>query len=265
MRNSVVLPAPFGPMMPTMAPARQLEAQVVDQQPVAVALAQIDRFDHLVAEARAGRDEDFLGLVARLRSRSTPAPRSALRRALLLAWRPLGVCAHPFELLLHRLLAGALLLLLLREALLLLLQPGGVVALAGDAAAAVELQDPLGHVVEEIAVVRHRHHGAGELRCRNCSSHATDSASRWLVGSSSSSMSGLDSSSRHSATRRFSPPESLVTSRLPGRQAQRVGGDFELPVQLPGVHRVDLLLQLPLLLEQRRHLRVGHRLGELRR
>jgi hypothetical protein len=48
--------------------------------------------------------------------------------------------------------------------------------------------------------------GAG-VRCRWCSSQATVSASRWLVGSSSSRMSGFCSSSRHRATRRFSPPE----------------------------------------------------------
>jgi hypothetical protein len=35
----------------------------------------------------------------------------------------------------------------------LLLQPRGIVALVGDAAAAVELEDPAGDVVEEIAVV----------------------------------------------------------------------------------------------------------------
>jgi len=34
-----------------------------------------------------------------------------------------------------------------------------------------------------------------------------DCASRWLVGSSSNNMSGADRSSRHSATRRFSPPD----------------------------------------------------------
>src|ERR1017187_6336953 len=44
------------------------------------------------------------------------------------------------------------------------------------------------------------------------SSQFTLSASRWLVGSSSSSKSGWPSSSLHSATRRRSPPESLVTS-----------------------------------------------------
>ncbi|MNY18508.1 hypothetical protein D3C86_1518890 [compost metagenome] len=48
-------------------------------------------------------------------------------------------------------------------------------------------------------------------RVRNCSSQSTDSASRWLVGSSSSSMSGRDSSRRHSATRRFSPPDRWPT------------------------------------------------------
>src|SRR5690554_7658275 len=45
---------------------------------------------------------------------------------------------------------------------------------------------------------------------RKRSSQATESASRWLVGSSSSSLSGADSSRRHRATRRFSPPDMLL-------------------------------------------------------
>jgi hypothetical protein len=48
------------------------------------------------------------------------------------------------------------------QPLLLLLQPGGVVALPGDALAAVQLQDPLCHVVQEVAVVRDGHDGALE-------------------------------------------------------------------------------------------------------
>src|SRR2546425_1584733 len=51
---------------------------------------------------------------------------------------------------------------------------------------------------------------------RNRSSHATDSASRWFVGSSSNSMSGRERRSRQSATRRRSPPEILATSMSPG-------------------------------------------------
>jgi hypothetical protein len=40
-------------------------------------------------------------------------------------------------------------------------QPSGVVAFVGHAAPAVELEDPTGHVVQEIAVVRHQHHRSG--------------------------------------------------------------------------------------------------------
>ena len=81
-------------------------------------------------------------------------------RALLLAWRAFGIGAHPLQLLLHRLDARGLLLRLGLQPLLLLLQPRAVVAFPRNAVAAVELEYPLGRVVEEIAIVRHRHHGA---------------------------------------------------------------------------------------------------------
>ncbi len=56
-----------------------------------------------------------------------------------------------------------LLALLDLEPLLLLLQPGGVVALPGNAVAAVELEDPPGDVVQKIPIVRDGNHGAGVL------------------------------------------------------------------------------------------------------
>src|SRR5690606_7811991 len=80
---------------------------------------------------------------------------------LALGAAALGIAAGPLELLLDRLLAGLLGRLLTLEAVFLLLQPLGVVALPRDAAAAVELEDPLGGVVEEVAVMGDRHHGAG--------------------------------------------------------------------------------------------------------
>jgi hypothetical protein len=64
-------------------------------------------------------------------------------------------------------------------------------------------------------------------------------------------MSGSSSSTRQSATRRFSPPERCSTRASPGRQPQRVHRDLDLAVQLPQVAGVDLVLQLRLLLEQR--------------
>jgi hypothetical protein len=53
-RKSVVLPAPFGPMMPTIPDRGQRERQVLDEQPVAEALPQVLDLDDLVAEARPG-------------------------------------------------------------------------------------------------------------------------------------------------------------------------------------------------------------------
>jgi hypothetical protein len=61
--------------------------------------------------------------------------------------------ADPLELALERLLSLPLRLLLVGEALLLLLQPRRVIALPGNAAAAVELEDPAGDVVEEVTIV----------------------------------------------------------------------------------------------------------------
>src|SRR3954453_15863431 len=108
---------------------------------------------------------------------------------------------------------------------------------------------------------------------RKRSSQATDSASRWFVGSSRSSRSGEERSSRQSATRRRSPPESVVTSRSPsgrrGASIPRRGGGVgggggerghragEGGGERPGVAAVDLLLHRPLLGEQRVEVGVG--------
>ena len=83
------------------------------------------------------------------------------------------------------------------------------------------------------------------------------------MGSSSSSRSGWDSSSRHSATRRFSPPDRLVTSASGRRAAQRVHGLLDLAVQVPGVPVVELLLQAAHLLEQLVGVVGRHLLGDL--
>mmetsp|Transcript_5928 Transcript_5928/g.23408 ORF Transcript_5928/g.23408 Transcript_5928/m.23408 type:complete len:110 (+) Transcript_5928:1098-1427(+) len=53
---------------------------------------------------------------------------------------------------------------------------------------------------------------------KNCSSHATDCASKWFVGSSRSKMSGCESNNRQMATRLRSPPERFFTKASPGGQ-----------------------------------------------
>src|SRR3546814_4787623 len=59
----------------------------------------------------------------------------------------------PFEFVLDRLLASGVLARFLFEALALLFQIGRIIALVDEIAAAIEFEDPIHDIVEEIAVV----------------------------------------------------------------------------------------------------------------
>ena len=134
----------------------------------------------------------------------------ALMRALPLACRARGAMPHPFELAL-RACGGAS------------RRPSPPPRAAAPSARASSCSClPTG------CRARGRARGSSPRRCRGSSGRGSPrrrcrgtpaggvrarqpiSASRWLVGSSSSSRSGLPSSSRHSATRRRSPPLSVV-------------------------------------------------------
>src|SRR5690606_9891812 len=84
----------------------------------------------------------------------------ACEAGLCLRLARLRVRTDPLELRLDRALARLLLLLLDLEPLLLLLEPRAVVALPRDAVPAIELEDPAGRIVEEVAVMGARHAGA---------------------------------------------------------------------------------------------------------
>ena len=161
MRNKRGLARAVGADHADDAAAREHEREVVDEQPVAVALAEVVGLDHLVAETRTGRDRDLELRVAplgRLGLRDQLVERVDARLALGLA----GARRHadPLELAGERAPAGLVDLLLLREPLVLLLEPARVVALPRNAVAAVELEDPARDVVEEVAVVGDRDDGA---------------------------------------------------------------------------------------------------------
>src|SRR5262245_11380490 len=134
------------------AARRQFESQVIDQKIVTEALRQVVKIDHVLAEPLGHRNGDlrdrvllgigdleqiFITLIARLRF---CLPRLWRRR-------------NPLTFALERTLARFVLALLLLHALLLLAKPRGVVALVRNSAPVVELEDPPGHVVEEVAVV----------------------------------------------------------------------------------------------------------------
>ena len=237
------------------AARRQVEGEIVDQQPVAEALGDLLGRDDVVAEPRPGRDDD-LRLVERrllLLGHHLLVGRDA---RLALGAPRLGALAHPFELALHGAAAGVGGLLFELEPLVLLLQPGRVVALPRDAGAAVELEDPARHVVEEVAIVGHRHDGAGELgemALQPGHRLGVEMVGR-LVEQQHVGLAEQQPAERHAA---LLAARQLLDVGVARRAAQRVHGDLDRAAEVPAVAGVDLLLQLGLLGDQLVHVGVG--------
>ena len=121
-------------------------------------------------------------------------------------------------------------------------QPGRVVALPGDAGAAVELEDPARHVVEEVAVVRDRDHAARELlqEALEPGHRLGVEVVRGLV--EQQHVGGLQQQAAQSDAALLAAGERRDV-RVAGRQPQRVHRDLDLLVEVPQVLRVDLVLQ----------------------
>ena len=169
----------------------------------------------------------------------------------------------PLQLALEGPLAGGFRLLLPGEALLLLLEPGRVVPLPGDAVAAVELQDPAGHVVEEVAVVGDRHHRARVLLEEPLQPRhglGVEVVGR-LVEEQHVRPLQEQPAERHAP--RLAARERLDVL-VAGRHAKRVHRHLDRPVELPAPDGLDGVLEAPLLGEELLHLRVRHGLGEPR-
>ena len=138
---------------------RQHEVEVAEEHLVAESLLDVLRLDNLVAQTWAIGDEDlqlffavFLLLAQHLLV--------GVETRLTLGLSGLGCHVGPLQLAFQRLASLRSLLLLLHHALGLLVEPRRVVAMPGDALATVELQDPLAHIVEEVAVVGNGNHRA---------------------------------------------------------------------------------------------------------
>ena len=139
------------------------------------------------------------------------------------------------------------------QAGLFLLQPGGVVALEGDATAVIDLQNPLGDVVEKVAIVGDGHHRAGVFRqmlFQPVDALGIEMIRRFVkkehVGTLQQKLAQRDAAA-------FSAGE---IGHLPvaGGQIHRIHGDLHLPIQIPGILGLDLILHTCLLLEQFFHL-----------
>ena len=232
--------------------------QVLDEQPVAEALHDVVGLDDEVAEPRARRDVDLDAVephVALLGEQLLVGAEAGLR---LRVPRPRRR-AHPLQLAREGAAAGRLALLLVREPHLLLLEPAGVVALVRDALAAVELEDPAGDVVEEVAIVGDGDDGAlvvGEEALEPGHRLGVEVVRR-LVEEQQVGRGEQQPAQRHAAP--LAAGERLDVAVAVG-QPQRVHRAVERGVEAPRVVLVDLLLHLGLLGEQRVEVGVG--LGE---
>ena len=246
------------------AVARQREGQAGDERAIAKALLEILGLDDHVAQARARRDLDFLEVelagAFSLGGHFLVAGQTRLRLGLA----PLGVRADPLELFLEALGQLGILLPLDLQTLLLGLQVGRVVALVGVEVTAVNLGDPAGDVVEEVAVV-----SDGDDRARigrEVLLQPEDGLGVQVVGRlvEEQQVGRLDEelAQRDAAALATRQDGDRLIRR---RTAQRVHRLIELRVDVPRVGSIDLGLQLTHLVHQGIEVgvRVGHLFGDL--
>ena len=115
-----------------------------------------------------------------------------------------------------------------------------IAAGVGDDRLVIDIGDVGADAVQEVAIVRNHDQRALVARSGSPAASGSNSRSRWLVGSSSSSASGLPNSACASSTRTFWPP----CSSLILRSCRRLG-DIETVEQNGGVAlgRVAVLLR----------------------
>ena len=207
----------------------------------------------------AGRDGDLELAVGGLRGvglgqQLLVGAEAGLALGLAGSWRE----AHPFELAGEGPLAGVGGALLAGEAGELLLEPARVVALEREAAAVVELEDPLGDVVEEVAVV-----GDRDDRARVLLEEPFEPLDRLgvevvgrLVEEEQVRVAEQEPGERDPALLAAGQGRDVG---VVGRAAQGVHRDVDVALQVPGVGRGDLVLERGLLGADR--LVVGVRVG----
>ena len=219
---------------------RQDEINVLHQQHVAVSLGQPAGHDHLVAQPRPRRDDDFGGARAALAGLGQERIVSGEARLSLRLAGP-GRKADPLEFTPQGAPPRAVLLFLLGQPLFLLLQPGRIISLIGDAPPPVQFEDPPGHVVQEVAVVGDHHDHALVVR-----QEAFQPGHGFGVQVVGGLVQEQDAGAAEQEPAERHPPP-LAAGQLghvgvAGRAAQRVHGHLDGAFQLPASGVVDFLL-----------------------
>ena len=230
----------------------EAEGHIIDQKAIAIAFFDVIGVDDEVAEVGAGGDLEDDGFVAFF---------DVLRGELFVAGEPSAVFsdagsggeADPFELAGEGFAAGAFVFFFLGEAFLLLLEPGGIVSLPGDALAAVELEDPAGDVIEEVAVVGDRDDGARVLV--EVALEPGDAFGVEVVGGlvEEEDVVLFEEDFAEGDATNFAAGEG-VDLGVSGGQAHGVHGDLEASVEVPALGGLDGVLDPPLLFQEFIHL-----------
>src|SRR5476651_1159329 len=209
---------------------RHGERQVVDQYAIAIALGDVLELDNLVTQAWTGRDVDLVGLAALLEFLRLHFF-EALQTGLGFGLTRLGTFANPFQLVFHGLFVGRLLLGFLGQTVGLGFQPSRIVALVRDTRAAVEFQNPACDVVQEVPVVRDRNHGALEVveEVLQPGDGVGIQVVGWFV--EQQHVRGRQQQAAQGHTTLFTTGQEFNLG-IPGRQTQRIGGDFQLAIQV---------------------------------
>ena len=233
-------------------------------EPVAEALDQISGLQHDAAEPRARRDVDLLEVELAVALRLGGELLVAGEPGLALGLARLGVGADPLQLALQDLGPLGVLAALDLEAGLLGVEVGRVVALVRVGPAAVELEDPLGDVVEEVPIVGDGQHGTGiglEVTLQPVHRLGVEVVGR-LVEQQQVGLLQQQLAERHPAA--LAAGED-VDRRVRRRAAQGIHRLLELGVDVPRVAVVELGLHLAHLGHQRVEVgvRLTHRGAEL--
>ncbi len=155
--------------------------------------------------------------------------------------------AHPFELASEGLLACLVAALFARQAVVLLLEPARVVAFEGHPLASFQLEDPLGHVVEEVPVVGDRHDGARVVAEEPF--EPVDRLGVEVVGRfvEQQQVGAAEQQAAQGDTAALATGEHGHVGVV-GWAAQRVHGDVDVAFERPGVGGGDLVFEDRLLL-----------------
>ena len=231
MRNSVVLPAPLGPMTPTMPPRGRSKFRSSKQQIVAIGLRDVLRLDDQVAQARPRRNLDFEFVHRAPRLRSPASFSYACKRALLFACAPRRH-AHPFQFAFEGLLP-------LRSPASLP-SPGATASAPATPCSSPRTECPgrgrvpgsTGDVVEEVAIVRHRDDGA-RIFCQMPFEPGDGLGVEMVRRFVEQQQVGLLEQHLQSATRRRSPPERCLHSASRAAEAHRVHRDLRACCPVP--------------------------------